>query len=276
MGPSRRLIFLLLGAGVACSLPAQDHVGKPVPEFTTGDECLFCHRVKVADSWQANPHARTIRPADSGHVVGARTHSRELKQEGYGRFALRSMDKRIWDKDKFANRCAGCHATAVDPATKAFAAFAIDCYACHGVANPNHGKDKSLMWLSSKHERDPKLITSICGQCHLRGGESKSSGLPYSNNFVVGDNLFQDFQVDLKLAADLDLNAGDRHVYENVRDVLENYGTVTCLSCHQIHGDNTQKHRRVLSGPICLECHNESGPKKAAKPYVVHSPLCEY
>ena len=24
-----------------------DHVGKPVPEYVTGDECLFCHRDDV-------------------------------------------------------------------------------------------------------------------------------------------------------------------------------------------------------------------------------------
>src|SRR5262245_40443978 len=39
-----------------------DHVGKPVAEFVTGDECLFCHREKIGTTWGANRHNRTIRP----------------------------------------------------------------------------------------------------------------------------------------------------------------------------------------------------------------------
>src|SRR5262245_22811720 len=41
-----------------------DHVGKPVPEYTTGDECLFCHREKVGPAWAANRHNLTIRAVD--------------------------------------------------------------------------------------------------------------------------------------------------------------------------------------------------------------------
>ena len=288
MGPRGRLVrFWLLGAAAAAGLAAQEHPGKPIPEYTTGDECLFCHRVKVADTWQQNPHARTIRPfadeadkhgfpADTTDVVGARTHFRGLKKEGYGKFAFLSLDSKAWDKDRFANRCGGCHTTAFDSNTKTFATSALDCYVCHGVANMDHTKNKSLMWLSSTHEKDPKVVTSICAQCHLRGGTSKTTGLPFPDNFVVGENLFGNFQADLKLASNPDLNAGDRHVYENVRDVLENQGTVTCINCHTVHGDSTRKHRLVLTGPICLECHDESGPKKVVKKYEVHSALCEY
>ena len=268
-------------------LAAQDHVGKPVPEYVTGDECLFCHRVQVADTWQENPHARTVRPisvdsdthgfpSDTTDVLGARAHFRGLKQTGYGKFALLSIDAKSWDNDKFANRCAGCHTTAVDPKTRAFSSIALDCYACHGAVDLKHTGDKALVWLSSKHSKDPVLITSICGQCHLRGGQSRSSGLPYPNNFVAGDSLFLDFQVDWRLADDPKLNAGDRHIYENARDVVQKGGTTTCLNCHQVHGDTSAKHRRVLTGPICLECHNAEGPKKDVKQYAVHSLLCEY
>src|SRR4051794_39428433 len=41
-----------------------DHVGKPLPEFTSGDECLFCHRMDVGPTWSTNRHGQTIRPAD--------------------------------------------------------------------------------------------------------------------------------------------------------------------------------------------------------------------
>src|SRR5262245_59009936 len=42
-----------------------DHVGKPVPEFVTGGECLFCHRNDVGPTWAANRHRRTVREAEA-------------------------------------------------------------------------------------------------------------------------------------------------------------------------------------------------------------------
>src|SRR5262245_32450437 len=38
-----------------------NHVGKPVPEFVHGDECLFCHRNDIGPGWQKNAHGLTIR-----------------------------------------------------------------------------------------------------------------------------------------------------------------------------------------------------------------------
>jgi hypothetical protein len=254
-----------------------------VPRYVTGDECLFCHRVKVADTWEKNPHARTVRPRDDGDpvpaeatfVLGAHPPQRGLKQDGYGKFDLLSPGK-TWDKQTFALCCAGCHTTAVDPQTHAFSTSSLDCYTCHGIAPENHPNDTSLIWFSKKHSKDPKQIVSICGQCHLRAGKAKSSGLPYPNNFVAGDNLFADFQIDFTKADDPKLNPADRHILRNVRDVVQNGGDVACISCHKIHDDTSAKHRFVLTGPICLDCHNPDGPKKIVKQYSVHSDLCEY
>ncbi|MDP7204719.1 MAG: hypothetical protein QGH11_04065, partial [Pirellulaceae bacterium] len=41
-----------------------DHVGEAVPEYMTGDECLFCHRKKIGASWSKNPHQTTVRPLE--------------------------------------------------------------------------------------------------------------------------------------------------------------------------------------------------------------------
>ena len=277
---------MLLAA--ALRLAGQDHVGQPVPMYATGDECLFCHRVKVAATWQQNPHALTVQPRDTddaatkelppdaAYVLAARPPHRGLKEHGYGKFDLLSSDGKTWDGETFALRCAGCHTTAVDPKAHTFSTSSLDCYTCHGVAPQNHPNDISLVWFSTKHSRDPKQIVSICGQCHLRGGKSKSSGLPYPNNFVAGDDLFHDFQVDWAKADDSHLNPGDRHIYRNARDVVMNGGKDTCLSCHNVHGDSTRKHRLVLTGEICLDCHYAEGPKKNVKKYSVHSSVCQY
>lgn len=224
--------------------------------------------------------------------LGSRAHIRFLRKEGYGKFALLGtqavlgpdhkaqswvdLEKPVWDKNKFADRCAGCHTTAVDPATKAFTAFGLDCYTCHGVVTLDHTKDTALMWLSKKRRDDAPAVTSICAQCHLRMGKSRSTGLPYPNNFIVGDNLFQDYEVDFSKADDPNLNPGDRHVLRNVRDAALYGSKVTCLDCHRVHAGSSVKHRLALSGPICLDCHNAQGPKKPAKKYTVHSALCEY
>lgn len=290
-----------------------NHAGKPLPEFVHGDECLFCHRNNIGATWQKNAHALTVRQIEDAeelapitadpalkelksqieYFLGSRHFVRFLKKDGYGKFALHTaraaigadrkvtewhgLDKASFQKDKFANNCAGCHSTAVDGKDKTFAAFGLDCYTCHGVVDLNHSNDTSLILLSKKSNTNAKVITSICAQCHLRGSESRSTGLPYPNNFVPGDNLFQDLKVNFSAADDEKLNVGDRHIYRNVRDVVVNGNeTVTCLSCHQIHANTSQRHRRALRAPMCFDCHFETGGFKQTKPYTVRSPLCEY
>ena len=284
-------------AAAALVAPAQ------APDFVHGDECLFCHRNNIGPGWQKNAHGLTIRqsedapelvallPDDIGatHTLGSRKHIRYLRKNGYGKFDISTIradlgkDGKVehwdgaakpeWQKGKFENRCAGCHTTAVDAETKTFREVGIDCYTCHGVVDLNHSGDVSLIFLSKKRRSDVLAITSTCAQCHLRGGRSRSTGLPYPNNFVAGDNLLKDLEVDWATAA---ANPGDGHVWMNVRDVVVNGGETSCLSCHRLHANSTDKHRRVLTGPICLECHNAQGPKTAAKTYKVHSELCEY
>ncbi len=289
------------------------HVGKAIPEYMHEDECLFCHRNDIGPTWQKNSHGITVRQREDApelaemfkeeeafssvasqvqYFLGSRHRVRFLKKEGYGKFSLLNVqavlhpsgrvswvdaEKPLWDKDRFGERCAGCHATAVNSAARTFSAFGLDCYVCHGDVPPAHTKDTSLAWLSKKRRSEARAIASICAQCHLRGGQSRSSGLPYAHAFVAGDNLFQDFEVDFSRAEDDSLNPGDRHILRIVRDVaVHGEETTTCLNCHQIHARSTLPHRSVARGPICLDCHNASGPLRVVKRYTVHSALCEY
>jgi predicted CXXCH cytochrome family protein len=289
-----------------------DHAGKPVPDFVHGDECLFCHRNTIGPGWRKNPHGLAMRdkqdapdlmaylqaePAVRGfaddvtHTLGSRRQIRFLKQTGYGKQAILSvklelpkdgkprwtgLDDAHWQPGKFEAECVGCHATGVDSKTRSYSAIGHDCYTCHGVVDLEHSTDTSKIFLSRKRRSDTLAITSTCAQCHLRGGKARTTGLPYPDNFVPGDNLFKSYEADLSKAGDRALNPGDRHVWESVRDVVQNGSDTTCISCHSVHGNSTARHRRVLSGAICLECHNAGGPKKNVKPYTVHSALCEY
>jgi hypothetical protein len=290
-----------------------DHVGKPTPDFVHGDECLFCHRNNIGATWQKNAHGIAVRQSEDApelrellrgqaslasvapqiqFFLGSRHRVRFLKKEGYGKFAILSTqavlgadrrapswvesEKPAWDKDKFANRCAGCHATAVDPKTRAFAGFGLDCYTCHGNVDLDHTGNTSLVWLSKKSRKDPKAVISTCAQCHIRLAKSRSTGLPYPNNFVAGDNLFKDYLVDFSKADDPGLNPGDRHILRNIRDVVQlGAEAPTCTSCHQVHENSSLKHHRAPKSAICADCHG-SDDYKILRPYSVKSDLCEY
>src|SRR5262245_42563825 len=282
-----------------------DHVGQAVPAFTSGDEWLFCHRMDVGPGWTGNRHGQTVRTIDADSeslkalvnlpiakdlaadvelMLGGPNRLRFLKRSAeHGKLDLLSVQwlprksnaagmlvnagQPRWDNRTFGARCAGCHATGVDSAKQTFAAVSHDCFVCHGEPPEKHTTEGRLVWLSPKRKDSAAVVTSICGQCHLRGGDSRSSGLPYANNFVAGDNLFRDFHIDLSDTAIAMLNPGDRHVQENVRDVtLLGREDVTCLSCHDVHRQSARKHHTVAAGDICLNCHSAAGPKRVRMP----------
>ncbi len=295
----------------------EDHVGKPLPDYVTGDECLFCHRNDIGPKWPVNRHGRTMRfkrtdeppvnevaelekvPAlkefveQVEMVMGRKEKIRFLKPNAaYGKMDIANVEmipaakdrpvkflhaeKPAWDETTFSEKCAGCHATAVETESRAFAAFALDCYACHGSVTLNHTNDTSLMLLSKKRKDEPRVIASACGQCHLRGGTSKSTGLPYPNQFVAGDNLFKDYVADFSDAHLAKLDPGERHIFRNVRDMASGATATTCVSCHKVHENSSTPHRGIEEEPVCFDCHNHEGPKKKTIPYERHSETCSY
>lgn len=303
-----------------------DHVGVELPEFIEGGECLFCHRHDVGPNWVRNRHALTVhelepqgplhaalaaQPAtvtcldEIGFVLGGTQHARFLrKSQAYGHMDLLSASARRgrggawrvtsqgqaqWDGEHFAHRCAGCHMSHVESETQSFRAIALDCSTCHGEATEDHANEPALI-LFAKERRDPAaVVVSACGSCHLRFGKSRSTGLPYPNQFVAGDNLFRDFEVDWARADDPELNPGDRHILDNARQVaLEGREDLTCISCHTVHArgeeygeqapklGGTERHRRLADEQYCRHCHAAGRPLKEHLTYEVHSPLCEY
>lgn len=297
----------------------RDHAGAPPPQYVPGDECLFCHRETVGSNWKDTVHGASTRqredaPAlaravasarepggaakDAEYFLGSRHRARLLKPAGFGKFALlnaqavlrpdQSIERWIdagspsWDAAKFADRCAGCHATAVEAKTKTFSAFGLDCYACHGDVTLEHTKDTTLIWWSRKRRNadapdQVRAMTSICAQCHLRGGASRSAGSPYPNTFIAGDNLFRDFAVDFARAEDPALNPGDRHVWRAVRDiVVRGASGPSCTLCHRVHDDASARHELVPRSAVCGDCHEFNGSAVTTRAYEVGSAVCEY
>jgi hypothetical protein len=269
----------------------------------------------VGPTWTANRHHRTLREAEPEAaalaalkqtpalqpaaeevklVLGNTRRLRFLKPaREYGKLEVHSVgwtppqagqagqlvetERPQWEPRKFADGCAGCHATAVESRTRAFSSLSLDCYVCHGDVPLQHSKDTALVHLAKKRQDPARVVTSICAQCHVRTGKSRSTGLPYANHFVAGDNLFRDFQVDFTPEAVSRLNPADRHILENVREVvLHGNEETTCLSCHDVHKGTSKKHHLVGWGQACLTCHHPTGSKKLRPAYEVHSPTCEY
>src|SRR5262249_49143855 len=152
-----------------------------------------------------------------------------------------------------------------------------DCYVCHGNVVAEHTDKPELVLLSPRRKDDPRVVTSICASCHIRTGKSKSSNLPYPDNFVAGDNLFRDFVVGFTDRDWNGLSTADRHVLENVRDVvIDGKESMTCISCHDVHATSTSKHQAVAKSDYCFHCHNQQGPMNVVKPFTSHSKTCEY
>ncbi len=294
-----------------------DHVDQPVPDYITGDECLFCHRDPIGETWPENPHQRTVRPAsdapeaitllskdprtteaavDVDYVLGETRMIRFLREAvAYGSFEMLETACRperfdahaalihpdpagaIWNPSSFNRDCAGCHATGVDPETMAVSDLGLDCYTCHGDSTLAHAADPSQMILAEARNDPPRVVASICGQCHIRTGTSRSTGRPFAANFVAGDNLFRDLDVDLSNEAIQRLGPGDGHVLQNIRAiVVEGREQVTCLSCHGVHQPETVRHHEVAEGPICLTCHEPDRPRSEPRPFEVHNRICGY
>jgi hypothetical protein len=291
-----------------------DHVGRPLPEYIEGGECLFCHRADVGERWGKDRHNLTIRDAGPEEptfvalaadantrpmsaevelVMGDGRQTRFLKRSpAYGKLELLSVHARPgrgkralltdvesphWDARTFGDRCAGCHATGVDSTARIFSGISLDCYVCHGDAPLDHANNPQSMPLAMERGDPPRVIASICGQCHIRGGKSRSTGLPYADNFVAGDNLFRDLQVDWSQADDPQLNPSDRHVLDNIRGVvLHGREEMTCLTCHDVHGRSTVRHRQLDDQKYCGHCHQPGQPKSVVLRYEVHSGVCGY
>jgi len=256
------------------------------PEFLSGDECLFCHREKVGAGWAGNLHNRTVHdigvvaregvPAPAEFALGAREVKYWLRTTAdYGVLAIRTAAG-AWDEEVFATSCAGCHASGVHPETGAFVAVSLDCFVCHGDVTLEHTNDPGRALLSPRREVDPLVVTSICGQCHLRGGRSRSTGRAWPSGFIAGDALFDDFEFDFSDGALTALSVADRHVAENVRDVaLEGRTGVTCLSCHSIHGESSQAHRQVEETDLCFTCHVR-GERRSQRPaFTTSNSVCD-
>lgn len=197
--------WLWLGATAA----AADYVGSGT--------CAICHK-KQGDLLRKSIHSKMIRqasganltevhgnlaapkapkPEDFTHVMGG-----WYKEESYIR-AVTNADTTVsytvinfqWDPIKgtyvdnqpmrdWLTRCAGCHTTGYQPATRSFSEFNIGCEACHGPGSEhieNEG-DKNFIVIDRSSEG--------CGFCHIRAENAATPEFPAKTfNFPIGYEL---------------------------------------------------------------------------------------
>ena len=95
---------------------------------------------------------------------------------------------KTWDKTPLTQKCNGCHTTGLNKETGEFVEFGVSCESCHGPAS-KHVQNKSMLKnmecnichnsssLKKELEKNDEIIktvkSSVCGQCHSRGVESK-------------------------------------------------------------------------------------------------------
>ena len=95
---------------------------------------------------------------------------------------------------------------------------------------------------------------------------------------MAGDNLFKDFQVDFGKADDPKLNPADRHVLENVRDVVL-YGQrdddLPKLP-RRAHGHRARSTAICPSSSPASTATTTGAADQGHKTYEVHSERCEY
>ena len=134
---------------------------------------------------------------------------------------LETTDKPHWDTETFATACAGCHTTAVDPETHAFATVSLDCFTCHGDA-PGRARQRPQADAAGQGPQ------GFAGRGHLDlraratfASASRSRAAcrirPTSWPATICSRTFRSTSARPTIPK---LNPADRHVLENVRDVV--------------------------------------------------------
>lgn len=189
--------------------------------------------------------------------------------------------------------CAGCHTTGLDGTQAAeqtkfvFAEewkagdveFNVGCESCHGPGGAHMGTAGTIY---------QGVDAEVCGQCHVQGTSPDGvHGYPvgYQPGLPLDENVFM-------LAAEDDAGVwwgtGHAKVYNQYGEWLQSdhatskgvlpgecarchvttsadgetaLGGVTCVACHEPHGESQRPSQLVADEyELCVSCHNSTGP----------------
>jgi hypothetical protein len=207
-GTARLIVAVTALIAFVATVRAADYVGSAT--------CAVCHKDK-ADLLKKSIHSKMIRPANGadliqvhGNLAAPKAPKPEdfthvmggwYKEESYIK-AVTNVDQTVsytvinfqWDPIKgtyvdnqplrdWLVKCAGCHTTGYQPATRTFNEFNIGCEACHGPGGEhaaNLGEVPMVIDRSSEG----------CGYCHIRAENAATAEFPAKTfNFPIGYEL---------------------------------------------------------------------------------------
>lgn len=192
------------------------------------------------------------------HVFGSASGKRSAKAEPLN-----------WN-----DRCAGCHTTGYDPATRTFAQVSIACESCHGPG-AKHAASRERGDIVNPAALRGERANHVCAQCHARGNDT-AGRYPYPVGFKPGADLSEHFVFAEPVKGEnSDLFWGNgmaRKHHAQYNELIQSkhfQNGLHCFDCHEVHAFRpippspetrlmAQTERFLLKNRarfICFKCH---------------------
>ena len=243
----------------------------------------------IGDFESANG-ARTFTKSDVAYTLGSQWRQQYLKKEGQDLIVLPAMyniflgewkpyyadepNERDWFK-----KCAGCHATGVNPEKKTFVEMGVACESCHGPGS-NHVEAVpgfEIPTIIQASRLTPALAAQICGSCHTRGHD-KTGNYTYPVEYQIYKGMgnirlyFDEISPDTN--SEYFWPSGEsKYSNQQYLDWKQSEHAkvgVNCITCHDVHRSKSalqavgevpnplvviRSKTRLFEDQLCKTCH---------------------
>jgi hypothetical protein len=280
--------------------------------FVGSETCKKCHERTFLE-WKTSLHSRMMRDVklepwanigdfkipsdvrtfnkeDVAYVLGSQWRQQYLKKEGKDLMVLPASynvfvgEWKTYLPDKpvaryWFNKCAGCHATGVNPEKKTFVEMGVACEACHGPGR-NHVEAVpgfEIPTIIQASRLTPALAAQICGSCHTRGRDKEGKhAYPAEYQIHKGLGNIKLYFDEVNPATDPDYfwpSGESKYSNQQYLDWKKSEHAkvgVTCITCHDVHRSKSalqavgevpnplvviRSKTRLFEDQLCKSCH---------------------